>query len=89
MSADLVIRFPTKAHLKNFRGWLSDGGGEGMAMDASEIQDEGNPIVAFQYHEENPKFKRNQQQRYTPFKEGDNLIIAHDKASYEKLIEEV
>jgi hypothetical protein len=87
MSVDLIIRFPTQKHLTEFASWMSRQG-EQSAFDDMEIQNEKDPIVAFQYHKHNPKFKTTDARRYSRFLEGDNLIIAHTDESHSELMKE-
>jgi hypothetical protein len=86
MSSELVIRFPTEEHRDNFVGWLCDGGGECQAMESSQYHDEDDPIVSFQYCAEDKKFATNDRKRYSPFPEGNGLVIAHNESSNQELM---
>lgn len=75
---EVLIRFPNKKLAESFVSWMSRQGEQSHFAD-SEICDEENPILAYQYHKENKKYALNDPKRYSKF--DFNLIIAHDNAS--------
>ena len=65
----LTIEFENEALLKEFAGWMCDGGGECEFYDA--IQMRTGKKLSFKYHKEDERKAVNDPNRYGPFLFGD------------------